>query len=223
MADDTALELRWTQVSDAKGYDIFLGKADGQYMDFYRGVSAYVTRSRITGLEKGVAYKACVRAWKETDGNTDFIGSASPVVFAITGGYNDQFCNPGSVSLDNTSVTLDSGKTYRIKGSVKGVKPGMQMKNYANDLRYFSSNTGVATVSASGKITAHGPGKCRIYVIATNGVRKSVKVTVKSQIPNPSQYNVRPSVVFIDTTGGRTAVFQPYFTQMTCFPSVLNL
>ena len=35
--------------------------------------------------------------------------------------------------------------------------------------------------------------------------------------------NVRSSVVFIVTADGRTSVFQPDFTQMTCFLPLLNL
>jgi uncharacterized protein YjdB len=43
----------------------------------------------------------------------------------------------------------------------------------------MTSNSKVATVSKSGKITAKGKGTCKIYVVAVNGVRKTVSVTVK--------------------------------------------
>lgn len=46
-------------------------------------------------------------------------------------------------------------------------------------LRYLSSNSKVAKVSSNGRITAKGKGRCRIYVIAANGVYKAVKVIVK--------------------------------------------
>ena len=46
-------------------------------------------------------------------------------------------------------------------------------------LRYVSSNKKIATVSKSGKITAKSKGSCKVYVIAVNGARKAVRVTVK--------------------------------------------
>ena len=50
--------------------------------------------------------------------------------------------------------------------------------SHAAKLRYLSTDTKVATVSKSGKITAKGKGTCTIYVYAVNGARKAVKVTV---------------------------------------------
>ena len=46
-------------------------------------------------------------------------------------------------------------------------------------LRYYSSNKSVAAVSSAGKITAKKAGKCTVYVLAVNGARKSIAVTVK--------------------------------------------
>jgi uncharacterized protein YjdB len=54
----------------------------------------------------------------------------------------------------------------------------MDILNVMNDLRYFSSDTNVATVSETGKIKARGAGSCTVYIVANNGVRASVEVTV---------------------------------------------
>lgn len=81
--------------------------------------------------------------------------------------------------MDRNSVTLKQGETFRIKASATSVKEDLMLLNLENQLRYYSSDRSVATVSASGKIKASGKGACRIYVIANNGVRNSVKVTVK--------------------------------------------
>lgn len=51
--------------------------------------------------------------------------------------------------------------------------------NLENQLRYYSSDRNVATVSDSGKIRATGKGACWIFVLANNGVSASVKVKVK--------------------------------------------
>ena len=50
---------------------------------------------------------------------------------------------------------------------------------HAAKLRYLSSDTKVATVSRSGKITAKSKGKCYVYVYAVNGAYKKVKVVIK--------------------------------------------
>ena len=46
-------------------------------------------------------------------------------------------------------------------------------------LRYESTNTKVATVSAKGVIKAKAKGKCRVYAYAQNGTAKAVSVVVK--------------------------------------------
>ena len=46
-------------------------------------------------------------------------------------------------------------------------------------LRYISSMKDVATVNKNGKIKARKKGSCKIYVIAVNGIRKTISVTVK--------------------------------------------
>jgi uncharacterized protein YjdB len=46
-------------------------------------------------------------------------------------------------------------------------------------VRYLTTAKNVATVSASGKITARGSGTCTIVAFAHNGVSRNIKVTVK--------------------------------------------
>jgi uncharacterized protein YjdB len=65
-----------------------------------------------------------------------------------------------------------------IKASVKAVKSGRKLVKHSKKLRYYSSNHDVATVSADGKVTAVSTGSCTIYVMANNGIRAGVKVTV---------------------------------------------
>jgi hypothetical protein len=55
----------------------------------------------------------------------------------------------------------------------------MDILNVMNDLRYFSSDTNVATVSETGMIKARGSGSCRVYIMANNGIRASLEVRVK--------------------------------------------
>ena len=54
-----------------------------------------------------------------------------------------------------------------------------KMKIHIAKFRYESSNPKVATVSSKGKVKGKKKGTATIFVIAQNGVYKTVKVTVK--------------------------------------------
>ena len=138
-----------------------------------------MSKLRFTGLEKGQIYKACIKAWKREKGDESFIGDTSPLVFAIAGGYNATYCDPDSVIVDVKRVALKNGGTYIIRASLRGTRDDMDILNVMNDLRYFSSDTNVATVSETGKIKARSAGSCTVYIVANNGVRASLEVRVK--------------------------------------------
>ena len=105
----------------------------------------------------------------------------SPLMHAYTGNGTKNYTNAKSVSVNKTKVTLKKGKTFKITAKVNKVnkKKKLMSKNHAPTLRYMTSNSKIATVSPSGKITAKGKGICNIYVYAHNGVSRQVKVTVK--------------------------------------------
>ena len=137
----------------------------------------------ITGLKKHESYRACVKAWKRDEsGEKVYIGKASPTVHAITGNvsFRERRCNATKVKPKVKSLKLTVGKSKKIKASVTRTswfyKP---LDHIKPALRYFSNDRTVATVSKSGRVRAKGKGTCKIYIMANNGVRGSVKVTVK--------------------------------------------
>ena len=173
------MKLSWTRVKDADGYDIFFRQCGAGEFPLLDSVRGSASRSyKVTGLKKATGYKACVKAWKKVRGIKTYIGKASPTVHAITGGYTKKAANPKTVTVSASKVTLTIGKSSTIRASVKGVKSGRQVLAHTKLLRYYSSNRNVATVSSTGKIRATGAGSCKIYVVANNGVRTTVKVTV---------------------------------------------
>ena len=137
------------------------------------------TGYRLTGLKKGTMHKAFVRAYRTVNGEKTYIGQSSPTVHAIVGGYNRTRADARRVTVKRSKVKLAVGKLSTIKASVRPVRNGRRVLAHVNNLRYYSSNNAVASVSAAGRITAVGEGACTIYVIANNGVRAAVKVTVK--------------------------------------------
>ena len=176
--DDKALRIEWTRVQGANGYDVFFVKC-GMSFKLKQTVSGNISRIRISGLDKRTCYKAYVKAWKKVNGKKVYIGDASPEVHAITGGYNSKYCNAKSVKLNKSSLTMKAGNSETLKATVQKVKSDRELLNHTAKVRYYSSDTNVATVNENGKVTAVAEGKCRIWAIATNGVRTSAAVTVK--------------------------------------------
>ena len=97
----------------------------------------------------------------------------------VTGGYDADYCNTRSVKLNHSSLTLKAGKSKTLKATMKGVKSVKKVLQHIPKVRFYSTNANVATVDANGKVKAVAKGSCTIYAIANNGVRNSVKVTVK--------------------------------------------
>ena len=181
----SALKITWTKMQNVDGYDIFFSSCNSGKKEFtpkkvktIKGNKTFKWTKK--GVKKGVSYKACVKAWVKKDGAKKYV-KMSPYVHAYAGGYNKAYTNPKSVTVKKTSVTLSVGKTAKISASVKKLKSGRKLisTGHAPKLRYYTSNAKVAKVSTSGKITAVAAGKCKVYVLAANGVRKAVTVTVQ--------------------------------------------
>lgn len=77
-----------------------------------------------------------------------------------------------SVKLNKTSVTVGVGTTYTLKAT-------MSPTSTTDKVTYKSSNTSIATVSSTGKITGKKVGKVTITAKTTNGKTATCKVTVK--------------------------------------------
>ena len=98
-----------------------------------------------------------------------------------TAGGNKTYTNPKSVKVAKTKVTLKVRKTWTIKAKVTKFKKNLKHMptSHAPLLRYTSTNSKVAKVNGSGKVTAKSKGTCQIIVYAANGASKTVTVTVK--------------------------------------------
>ena len=90
-----------------------------------------------------------------------------------------------SVSLNKTSLTLAKGKSETLKATVSPT-------NATNkNVTWTSSNTSVATVSSSGKVTAVAVGTAQITVTTKDGYKKATcTVTVTSGSTGPKGYKV---------------------------------
>lgn len=79
-------------------------------------------------------------------------------------------------SAAKTEITVTAKKTLYVKGTYT-IKPSV--KNKVGAVTYTSSDKKVAKVSGNGKVTALKKGTAKITV-ANNGVKKTVKITVKN-------------------------------------------
>ena len=182
-----SLTISWNRIRGAAGYDIFFAqcshggkKVKCRKVKSIKGNKTF--RWTRSGLKKGTAYKACVKAYVYRNGRKTYV-KTSPVMHAYTGNGTGKYTNAGSVRIRNIKknrLSLKKGRTFRIKASVKKLKKNRKLmpKSHVPKLRYMTSNKKVAAVSKSGRIIAKGKGNCRIYVYAHNGVSKSIKVTV---------------------------------------------
>ena len=177
----TSLKLTWLTAEGVEGYDIFLKgckqKGDCPLVGTVEGGDA--NSYTVTGLKKGVAYMAYVKAWVTRDGVKTYVLDQSPAVYAYTNKGTNKVTNPAKVTVKKAALTVKVGKSKKIKASVKGVKKGKKIIKKVRKLRYFSSDPSIATVNKKGKVKGRSAGSCVIYVLANNGKYKPVNVTVK--------------------------------------------
>ena len=82
------------------------------------------------------------------------------------------------VTVKKSDITVKLGKTVQIEAVVQLPK-GKKKKKQGPEKRYISTDKSIALVTRTGKIKAKKKGKCYVYVIAQNGVRKKIKVVVR--------------------------------------------
>lgn len=112
-----------------------------------------------------------------------------------------------SIKLNKTTLTMTGGKTYTLKATIS--PSGANKK-----VIWTSSNTSVATVSSSGKITAKNAGTAIITVTSQDNKNKTAtcKVTVKA----PSATKVKLSKTSVKTAG------KPIRLSATVYPEYAN-
>ena len=175
----TAMNISWTKVKGAAGYDVYFAKCGTPIKKIKTVKAGKSLKCTQRGLKKKSSYRAYVKAYVIKNGKKTYVRT-SPTLHAYTGGTST-YTNAKSVRVNKTSVAVIKGKTFKIKASVQKVnsKKKLMADNHAPKLRYLTSNNKVASVDKTGKIKARSKGTCVVYVIAHNGVSKQVKVTVK--------------------------------------------
>ena len=134
-----------------------------------------------TGLKKGKPYKAYVAAYKKVKGKRIVIGK-SLLMHSVTGNASKRHTNPKTVSMKLNKITVAKGKKYVLKGQIIiNYKKKLKLLGRGHDkkFRYLSTNKNIAKVSKKGVITGISKGTCTVHIVALNGVRKTITVTVR--------------------------------------------
>jgi uncharacterized protein YjdB len=130
-------------------------------------------------VSKNNVYQVTVKAYRMVDGEKTYIGESYTLYTAGSG--NTKYTDVKSLKASKKSISLSKGKTQKLSVKVTKVSKNKKLlpTSKVANIRYFSTDKSVAKVTSSGKITAVKKGSCTIYAVAANGVKTSVKITVK--------------------------------------------
>ncbi len=164
-----SVKVTWDKVKNAKGYIVYGNKCGNKYKKLKTATGTSFTQKK---LKKGTYYKYLIMAF---DKNNKILSASKTIHVATKGG---KVGNYKKVKLNKTKKTLKKGKTFKLKATCVKESKKLNVKNHRK-VKYESTNTKVATVSAKGKIKAKKKGTCKIYAYAQNGVSKAITIKVK--------------------------------------------
>ena len=178
------MTLSWDKVSGADGYDLYHSKCDTlkkkNKLKFYKTFkSAKTTSFTFKELKKDQWYKDRVYAWKMVNGKKVVIGKSIIVhEYVKKQNVDTKWGNPTEVEVSEKKISLAKGKKEKLSAKVVTTK-GKSLGDHGRKIRYVVSDDTIVSVTKKGKVKAKKKGKCTVYVVAQNGLKKKVKVTVK--------------------------------------------
>ena len=175
--------VSWGAVPNADRYEVYASYCIKNHN--YKKIATLkgnVTKYNITKLGgKKVSTKQCVKAYviayRLVDGK--YVAVAQSITMHTAGAAQGTYTNAKSIAVKNSTVNLAVGKTSQIKPTLTRQNSKKALLDHVDKFRYQSTNTKIATVSANGTVKAVSKGSCTIYVFATNGKLKSVRINVK--------------------------------------------
>ena len=171
-AGKSTINLSWARVEGAVKYVVYGAEQGGSYKKLGTTSGTFFTEKNVkAGLRKYVVTAFDAKG-NRLDKSEKTVGCTTK-----TKGYT----NVSKIKLAKKSASIKVGKTFTIKATLEVDDDAKKALNTKSNraLRYFTTDSSVATVSANGKVTAVGEGTCQIYVVALDGKTAVVDITVK--------------------------------------------
>ena len=176
-AGKSALSVSWQPIRNADGYDVVFSRAGSEGKSLCRTCGPDETSAVLKHLEKKAVYKIRVKAYTLAGGKKEYSAKSYPL-FCMTGGSGGKYTNARKIETVGTALKVAEGNKETVRFRITGQSADKPVLSKGGALRYFSDCPAVASVSKSGKIKGLRAGRCRIYLVALNGVYASVDVTV---------------------------------------------
>ena len=171
---DGQIKISWIKADGADGYRIYASVCDGE-SNYKLIKDTKDLTGAIKNLNNKKSYKFYVVAYKNVDGKKVRICKSMIYHVVLS---DSKYTNVKAIKVAKTSYTLNVGDKQKLNAKSVKQEKNKKLLTHAQEFRYSSSNTTVATVSKTGEITAKQSGSCIIYVVANNGVMKKIKVNV---------------------------------------------
>ena len=171
---DGQIKISWIKADGADGYRIYASVCDGE-SNYKLIKDTKDLTGAIKNLNNKKSYKFYVVAYKNVDGKKVRICKSMIYHVVLS---DSKYTNVKAIKVAKTSYTLNVGDKQKLNAKSVKQEKNKKLLIHAQEFRYSSSDTTVATVSKTGEITAKQSGSCIIYVVANNGVMKKIKVDV---------------------------------------------
>lgn len=171
---DGQIKISWIKADGADGYRIYASVCDGE-SNYKLIKDTKDLTGAIKNLNNKKSYKFYVVAYKNVDGKKVRICKSMIYHVVLS---DSKYTNVKAIKVAKTSYTLNVGDKQKLNAKSVKQEKNKKLLTHAQEFRYSSSDTTVATVSKTGEITAKQSGSCIIYVVAKNGVMKKIKVNV---------------------------------------------